>query len=146
MLVLVGATALAQAPGKAQAGKTGRAGARGGQTELTWWGHAAFILRSPGGAVIAVDPWLKNPRAPKGAEAPGQLDAILVTHGHSDHVGETVELAKSTGAPVFGSFELSNLLGAKNSTGGNPGGTWQVKDVTIHMVEAVHSSSYSADR
>lgn len=129
-------------PAAAQAAKAPRAG---GKTELTWWGHAAFILRTPGGATIALDPWLKNPKAPKGAALPTQLDAILVTHGHMDHVGETLELARSTGALVVGSYELMGLLGTKNSAGAAPGGSVQVKDATIHLVEAVHSSSYSAD-
>ncbi|MCP3138918.1 metal-dependent hydrolase [Pyxidicoccus xibeiensis] len=118
-----------------------------GKTEVTWWGHAAFVVRTPGGAVIAIDPWLSNPRAPQGAAQPEALDAILVTHGHFDHVGETKALAQKTGAKVFGSFELVNLLGLPEAqaVGANAGGTFQVKDATIHLVEAVHSSSYAAD-
>ncbi|MFP2934609.1 metal-dependent hydrolase, partial [Pyxidicoccus sp. 3LG] len=121
-------------------------GARG-KTEVTWWGHAAFVVRTPGGAVIAIDPWLTNPKAPQGAAQPDALDAILVTHGHFDHVGETKALAQKTGAKVFGSFELINLLGLPEAqaVGANAGGTFQVKDATIHLVEAVHSSSYAAD-
>ena len=61
---------------------------------LTWWGHAAFEVRTPGGAVILIDPWLKNPKAPKDAVPPASVDAILVTHGHMDHVGEAADLAK----------------------------------------------------
>jgi L-ascorbate metabolism protein UlaG (beta-lactamase superfamily) len=112
------------------------------QTELQWWGHAAFVVKSPGGAVIAIDPWLKNPSAPAGVAAPTQLDAILVTHGHSDHVGEAAALAKATGAQLISSYELVQLIGAQNAAGGNMGGAITVKDVTIRMVEAVHSSGY----
>jgi len=136
----------ASAPGKPAAGAKAPAAARG-KTEVTWWGHAAFVVRTPGGAVIAIDPWLTNPKAPRGAAPPEALDAILVTHGHFDHVGETKTLAQKTGAKVFGSFELVSLLGLPEAQamGANAGGSFKVKDATIHLVEAVHSSSYSAD-
>lgn len=144
-----GGTAAAQgtpAPAKVAATKAPAAATRG-KTEVTWWGHAAFVIRSPGGAVIAIDPWLTNPKAPRGAAQPEALDAILLTHGHFDHVGEAKALAEKTGAKVYGSFELINLLGLPEAqaVGANAGGTFQVKDVTLHLVEAVHSSSYAAD-
>jgi L-ascorbate metabolism protein UlaG (beta-lactamase superfamily) len=115
-----------------------------GATEATWWGHAAWVIKSPGGAVIAVDPWLKNPKAPAGAEAPAQLDAILITHGHFDHVGEAVELSRKTGAPVICAFELGAQLGLPEDkvVGMNMGGTYKVKDVTIHPTFAAHSSGF----
>jgi L-ascorbate metabolism protein UlaG (beta-lactamase superfamily) len=116
-----------------------------GKTEATWWGHAAWVIQTPGGARIAIDPWLKNPKAPKDAAWPDRLDAILITHGHIDHVGDAQELAQKTGAPIYGPAELMNLLGGDKNVGGNVGGTFRVKDATIHMVEAVHSSSYGKD-
>lgn len=116
-----------------------------GITTATWWGHAAFVIVTPAGTTIAIDPWLENPNAPKSATQPATLDAILVTHGHSDHVGNAAQLAKKTGAQVISSFELASLIGAEHSIGMNIGGTFKVRDVTIHLVEAVHSSAFGAD-
>lgn len=145
-----GASAQAKEQAKGQAkgqGAKAAAPAASGKTEVTWWGHAGFFIRTPGGATIAIDPWLQNPKAPQGMAPPEAVDAILVTHGHFDHAGSAKELATKTGAAVYGSFELVNLLGLPQdkAMGANAGGTFQVKDATIHFVEAVHSSSYAAD-
>lgn len=126
-------------PASRGAGQTQAPAAAGG-TQVTWYGHAAFVIRTPGGATLALDPWFDNPKAPKDVKPPASVDAVLLSHGHPDHVGKTKDLIKG-GKPLVAVFELANLLGSE--TGGNVGGTWKVKDATIHVVEAVHSSSYS---
>lgn len=126
------------------AGLAGNAQAAEGKTELTWMGHAAWLAKTPGGAVIAIDPWFDNPKAPKDAKIPEKIDIILVTHGHFDHTGtDLAAFAKKTGAAVLGSYELVGSLGLPEdkAMGANPGGTVTIKDATIHVTEAVHSSS-----
>jgi len=132
-------------PGKPPAPPAAAAPAATTATTATWWGHAAWIIQTPGGATIAIDPHLENPMAPK-IEQPKVLDAILVTHGHADHVGNTADLAKKTGAKVITSYELTSLIGAANSEGMNIGGTIVVKDATIHLVEALHSSGFGQEK
>jgi L-ascorbate metabolism protein UlaG (beta-lactamase superfamily) len=117
------------------------AAATAGATTGTFWGQAAWIITTPGGAVLAIDPWLDNPIAPK-IEKPAKLDAILLTHGHFDHVGGAVELAKKTGAKIIATLELTQLLGVPDAIGAEIGGTITIKDATIHVVEALHSSGY----
>jgi L-ascorbate metabolism protein UlaG (beta-lactamase superfamily) len=126
-----------------------------GKTELTWFGHAAFTLRTPGGTVLAIDPWFTNPKAPdKGlVESIPKVDFILITHGHFDHVGDAVALAKRTGAKLITSSDLgAALVGAgypKEQAGldtlGNAGGQIQAGDATVTMVPAVHGSGFGED-
>jgi L-ascorbate metabolism protein UlaG (beta-lactamase superfamily) len=72
-----------------------------GKVALTWLGHSAFLIRSPKGKTIVIDPWLENPKAPPEARALSTADIILVTHGHADHLGNTVSLAERTQAAVI---------------------------------------------
>jgi L-ascorbate metabolism protein UlaG (beta-lactamase superfamily) len=111
---------------------------------LTWLGHAAFEFTTRSGKVILIDPWITNPKAPKNIHF-ARVDGILITHGHSDHVGEAFDLAKKFNAPIIASFELTSIAqkkGVKNVLPINPSGTQKIDDVTITAVQAVHSSSY----
>jgi L-ascorbate metabolism protein UlaG (beta-lactamase superfamily) len=115
----------------------------------TWLGHATFLMQSPGGKRILFDPWVTgNPKSPEAAKKLGALDLMLITHGHSDHTGDAVPIARSSGAQVVAPFELSVWLeqkGLKNVTGMNPGGTLHAHGLSITMVPAVHSSSVEED-
>jgi L-ascorbate metabolism protein UlaG (beta-lactamase superfamily) len=116
---------------------------------LTWLGHAAFRLDSPGGKRIYVDPFLSgNPKCPDAEKDPERIDLIAVTHGHGDHVGDTVELAKRFGCPVVALVELRGWLGAQGvpehptiAEGPNKGGTVEVDGVKLTLTDANHSSS-----
>ena len=110
---------------------------------VTFYGHAAFKL-SGGGVTVVIDPWLSNPLLNTPLEKVGKVDLILVTHGHGDHVGETVPLAQKTGAPVVAIHELSVILasqGVPQVIGMNKGGTVPFHGLQITMTNAVHSST-----
>jgi len=110
---------------------------------VTFLGHAAFKLTGAGVSVL-IDPWLSNPVLNTPVEQVGKVDVILVTHGHADHVGETVAVAKATGATVVAIHELSVILagqGAPKVIGMNKGGTLSIAGLKVTMTQAVHSST-----
>jgi L-ascorbate metabolism protein UlaG (beta-lactamase superfamily) len=116
---------------------------------ITWLGHATFIVTTPGGKRIVLDPWLEgNPRCPPDRKQIDQADLILLTHGHSDHSGDVVSVARATGAPVVAIFELALWLerkGVKNVQGIGLGGTLPIAGVNVTLVPAFHSSSVVED-
>jgi L-ascorbate metabolism protein UlaG (beta-lactamase superfamily) len=115
--------------------------------EITWLGHATFILRLPNGKRVLLDPWLGNPNCPPAYAKPDALkpiDLILVTHGHSDHLTDVIPAQRATGAPVIAPYELSQYLekkGVKGLREMNIGGTQDAAGVRVTMTQAVHSSS-----
>ncbi len=117
--------------------------------ELTWLGHAAIRVAS-GDTVIYVDPWLRgNPACPESEHAPDRVDAIYLTHGHFDHVGDTLDLARRHEPQIFCIHEIAvylESLGATNVVGVNKGGTVAGPGgITATFVDAVHSSGISGD-
>jgi L-ascorbate metabolism protein UlaG (beta-lactamase superfamily) len=115
---------------------------------ITWLGHSAFRLRTPGGKEILFDPWYSgNPAFPASAR-PKAADLILISHGHSDHITDAAAMAKETGAAVVAIWEITSWLGSKgikNVEPMNKGGTIVVKGLRITMTDARHSSSFDED-
>ncbi len=113
---------------------------------LTWLGHAAFWLDTPAGKRIYIDPFLSNPKCPESEREPERVDVIALTHGHSDHVGDTVELAKKFNPEIVANVELKGWLGNQGADvgempGPNKGGTVEAGGVRFTLVNAFHSSS-----
>ncbi|MFE3059535.1 metal-dependent hydrolase [Nocardia sp. NPDC059239] len=113
---------------------------------LTWLGHNAYRIETPGGKTIYIDPWLSSPTCPEGERHPEKADLIALTHGHFDHVGETVELYERFGCPVIAAWELRFWLatqGLEVNVGEslNRGGSTTIDGVTISLTDARHSSS-----
>lgn len=114
--------------------------------KITWLGHAAFRIET-GKAKILIDPFFTgNPSfdATKRKEATAGLTHILLTHGHGDHVGDTVAIAKETGATVLANADLAAWLGSKGVKKlemGNTGGTVHFHGFSTTFVNALHSSA-----
>jgi L-ascorbate metabolism protein UlaG (beta-lactamase superfamily) len=129
------------------------------ETQLTWYGHAAFKIKTPSGKVLLIDPWVTNPAFASGKDeltSLDRVDLIFLTHGHSDHVGNAVEIGKRTGATLASNFDLSaamiSALGypeaqASNETIGHLGGELLLLDgeVRVQFVPAWHGSSVQRD-
>ena len=117
---------------------------------VTWMGHGSFRIEV-GGQVLLLDPWITgNPVFPddKAGEVTSGATAILLTHGHFDHTQDCVDIARKTGAPLVGMYELVNHFAAADGvegTGFNKGGTVMLGDVAVTMVSASHSSSIGTD-
>ncbi len=117
------------------------------ETTLTWLGHAAFRVDTADGKRIYVDPFLTgNPKCPPDEQTPERVDVIAVTHGHGDHVGDTVDLARKHGSTVVAQVELSGWLGRQGVDQGklvapNKGGTVDVDGTKFTLTNAFHSDS-----
>ena len=116
--------------------------------KLTWLGHSGFRLQIEQ-AVILIDPWFSgNPVFPddRRAEAIDGATHILITHGHGDHTGDTLALAKELKIPVVGIFDLIGHWEKTDKIEGigfNKGGTVDLGGAQVTMVNATHSSSIS---
>ncbi|MFY9802673.1 MAG: metal-dependent hydrolase [Candidatus Acidiferrales bacterium] len=110
---------------------------------LTWLGHAAFRIDTPSGKVILVDPWIQtNPMCPEANKKFERVDAMLITHGHFDHIADAVDLGKKFKPQIVGIYELCAWLeskGVPNTSAMNKGGTQTAGEIEVTMVNAVHS-------
>jgi L-ascorbate metabolism protein UlaG (beta-lactamase superfamily) len=115
-------------------------------THVTWLGHAAFRIDSPGGKRIYLDPWLGNPKCPPGEKSPERMDILVLTHGHGDHTGGSAELIRRFSPELVAQIEVQNWL-TRNGVEGlevpgmNKGGTREIGGISFTMTDARHSSS-----
>ena len=113
---------------------------------FTWYGHASVEVVTDAGRRILIDPWFGNPKSPRSADSIDACDLLLVTHGHSDHLGDAVALGSRLQPAWPCIHEMSLWLarrlpgGADQVTGMNKGGTVALAGVKVTMVRADHSA------
>ncbi|KAB0681835.1 metal-dependent hydrolase [Aureimonas leprariae] len=118
--------------------------------KITYFGHSAFRIDA-GSSVVIIDPFLSgNPHfSGEVAEATKGATHILLSHGHADHVGDTVDIALATKAKVIANFELANFIGKQGVEAIEPmgtGGTVKFDDFSVTLTQAFHSSSWIDDQ
>jgi L-ascorbate metabolism protein UlaG (beta-lactamase superfamily) len=122
------------------------------KVSLRWLSHAGFIITSPGGKTIIIDPWIEgNPLCPVKVDEIKAADIVLVTHDHFDHVGNAADIVKKTGAILVaapetaGRFQAELGIAAENviygGMGMNIGGSAEIKGITITATQAFHSTA-----
>ena len=118
--------------------------------KLVWLGHSAFRIELPG-AVILIDPFLSgNPKFTGTVEQASEgATHIVLTHGHDDHVGDTVSIARATGAEIVSNFEVCMFLQGQGAENINPGNTGELdrfrRPCTVSLTQALHSSGTVID-
>jgi len=113
---------------------------------ITYFGHSTFSLTTPSGQVALIDPWVQtNPRCPENLKKLNRVDAILLSHAHSDHFGDLMAIAKEFRPKLIANFETCLWLESKGfgeeTRPMNKGGTQQVGDFKVTMTHAMHSNS-----
>ncbi len=110
---------------------------------IKYLGHSTFLFTTPAGKKLLIDPWVSsNPACPDADKKIESLDTMLITHGHFDHIYDAVGLGKKLEPKIGCIFEIANWLGrkgVKNASAMNKGGSQQLNDVRVTMVDARHS-------
>jgi L-ascorbate metabolism protein UlaG (beta-lactamase superfamily) len=111
---------------------------------LTWLGHGTFKLVTRGSRTVLLDPWVEgNPACPRDQRAFDKIDVMTISHGHGDHIGDAVTLAKKFKPAIVCNHEIHLFLtrkGVANTMPMNKGGTQEVAGLKFTMVHALHSS------
>jgi L-ascorbate metabolism protein UlaG (beta-lactamase superfamily) len=119
-------------------------------TRITWLGHATVLVQTAKGTKILIDPFIAhNPKYPKNFALPAKIHYTLLTHGHSDHISDVVPVASKHGSTVVAIYELADYVAGKgvaHTIGMNLGGTMQLDDVAVTMVEAKHSAGVQDEK
>lgn len=117
--------------------------------KITWLGHSTFAITTPSGKVVLLDPWLTgNPACPETMKSPERVDAMLISHGHGDHLGDAVALGKQFKPQIACTYEIYLWLkskGVENISPMNKGGTQRLGEIEVTMVDAKHSSGIEDD-
>jgi L-ascorbate metabolism protein UlaG (beta-lactamase superfamily) len=118
---------------------------------ITWFGHATVRLTLPDERVIVIDPWfLKNPACPEEYKGIPRCDYVCITHGHFDHVGDTVDMIVQHQPKIICNVELSTIIGFQNPEARlhpmNIGGTQEIDGIRFTLTRAYHSSSVAVEQ
>jgi L-ascorbate metabolism protein UlaG (beta-lactamase superfamily) len=120
-----------------------------GGARITYLGHATFRFVTAGDEQIIIDPFLTdNPQTPDELKQVGELDTILITHGHFDHFSDVMPLVGQTGARTVSNFEIFAYLqreGVEDATPVQKGGSVQVGGIKVTATHAFHSSSIALE-
>lgn len=122
----------------------------GARPPFVYYGHSTLTFELASGEIVMIDPWVRgNPSCPVALHEPERIDALLITHAHSDHFADAVELAKRHRPKiVVANFEVGAWLiaqGVAHVSSMNPGGSQDVLGCRVTMVRAEHSSSLEVE-
>lgn len=121
-----------------------------GEVTLEWLGWNAWRVTSPTGKVLLLNPFITNPASPVTLETLGPVDLILVTNGHGDEVGQTIDIALQTGATIvpsgwdFGRWFIGAGVPRAQVIQRSPGERYQHEGITIRLVQGIHGTAINA--